>query len=368
MKLIKTIKRIGSMSFNGSYLVTRGIVENKLMEISIFDINQMNLVYSMEIEAYPNHVFGNNIFFKKGNKYLYYNFINSKLNILHNSYDEKSISFINNSNLHSLSKRYVKSGQSNKYEFFDFDKKIWEMDYKGSLILYSPTIFLLLSKKDGLSNRDEFSKINPNTGEKIWHFNLDDHLDKLVSQYPFKHENKISNLIGEYKNQLWFSMKNGGLLCLDSNSGEFLHYMRDEERNTAPWANSAGRHPILTSSRFAKLLKEEGKLIVFEMYYYWELDLESLKISFHILKDYFEEIGYEGVKGVIPTIKGDQIITIDNRNSKFGAFNRKTLTFDWIEKLPKGMTRPRDIKMFRDKYFILTHNGNLLVYDDSPIV
>ncbi|MFZ1676297.1 MAG: hypothetical protein WAT91_03435, partial [Saprospiraceae bacterium] len=216
------------------------------------------------------------------------------------------------------------------------------------------------------NNTNVFSKINPVSGIKQWNFALDNIKENIVSNFPFDYIHKIKDPIGIYRDQLWFSMENEGMMCVDNTTGVFMHYIRDLDVYTDTSGVFRSKFPVIPWAEKAVILPEEGKMVCFHTWYYWELDLNELKIEFHYLRSYLEKMqcyNYQQWKPLI--VEGNQIITVSQMTKKFSAFNRNTLEYDWIVDLPQDCGRPRSIEKHANRYYIDTFNKELLVYEDD---
>ncbi len=215
------------------------------------------------------------------------------------------------------------------------------------------------------TNWTKLSRLSFENGDILWTFNLEDHLEKLVSKYPFDKKNKAS-VLGVYKDQLWMSMKNGGLICLHKDSGEWMHYLRDCEDNTEPAANDNGRYPVITHTQHANIVVEEGKMICFYRWYYWELDLNSLEMDFTIVKEEVLEKGVMNIQTKPLALVDRQIIVVDRNSRKIAAFNRDSKKYDWIEDMPDDIIgAPRTVERHEDRCYVYTDKRELLVYEQE---
>lgn len=250
---------------------------------------------------------------------------------------------------------------------YNLNNLVWVNKDFGWIKLYSDEIMLLYTHENlNENNTNVFAKINTLTGQIQWNFNLDDCIDKIVSEFPFDSTHKIKKPIGSYKNQLWFSMDNEGMICLDKMTGSFMHYIRDLDVYTYTSGVSESKYPVLPWAEKAVILTDEGKMVCFHTWYYWEMDLNTLEIEFHYLRPYLEKMqcyNYQQWKPLI--VQGNQIITVSQMTNKFSAFNRISLEYDWIVDLPQDCGRPRSIEKHGNRYYIDTFNKELLVYEDG---
>ncbi|MBK9983264.1 MAG: hypothetical protein IPP15_12825 [Saprospiraceae bacterium] len=250
---------------------------------------------------------------------------------------------------------------------YHLDRVVWINNDFGWIKLYSNELMILYTHEVlNENNTNVFSKINPTTGSKQWNFNLNNCIDKIVSNFPFDYIHKIKDPIGIFRNQLWFALENEGMMCVDNTSGAFRHYIRDLDVYTDTSGVSRSKFPVLPWAEKAVILNSEEKMVCFHTWYYWEMDLNTLEIEFHYLRPYLEKMqcyNYQQWKTLI--VEGNQIITVSQLTKKFSAFNRNTLEYDWIVDLPPDCGRPRSIEKHGNRYYIDTFNKELLVYEDE---
>lgn len=244
----------------------------------------------------------------------------------------------------------------------------WETDIFGRIFIYEDIIICYSDPNPSTVDRKriEFSKLNYQTGKQEWYFNLGEHKNRLLSTHPFDQPHQVKEPLGVFKDQLWFSMSNYGLLCLNNNTGEFMHYLRDCPENPAghiylPY----GGYPVIPFTENAVLLAEEGKIVCFDNMFYWQLDLETLELDFHFLEDYFKEVDCYTFRTRFKKliVEGRKIYMVASKSNKFACFNRDTLKYDWIESLPENSGSPRSIEKHGNKLYIDTSKKELLVYE-----
>ncbi|MGB4848403.1 MAG: hypothetical protein WBP41_10825 [Saprospiraceae bacterium] len=252
-------------------------------------------------------------------------------------------------------------------ELYNLGNLVWMNDDFGWIKIFSREVMILYTHEIlNENNTNVFSKINPVSGVKQWNFALDNIKENIVSNFPFDYIHKIKDPIGIYRDQLWFSMENEGIMCVDNTTGVFMHYIRDLDVYTDTSGVSRSKFPVLPWAEKAVILPEEGKMVCFHTWYYWEMDLNTLEIEFHYLRPYLERMqcyNYQQWKPLI--VEGNQIITVSQMTKKFSAFNRNTLEYDWIVDLPQDCGRPRSIEKHVNRYYIDTFNKELLVYEDD---
>lgn len=251
--------------------------------------------------------------------------------------------------------------------FYKYDGPVWETKSFGSLILFKERLFLLYddpNEKNVDRSQNQFSKLDPTSGEIQWSFNLKEIVNHLNSKYPFDYPHKIKNPIGQYRNQLWFAMDNAGMLCLDINTGMFLHFIRDLDMYTDTSGVSRAKYPVLPWPEKAVILNDEGKMVCLHTWYYWEIDLNSLKIEFSYLRPYFtseECYIYNQRKPLI--IEGSNIISVSERMSTVFSFNRNTKSYDWTFNLPKDCGTSWGIEKHGTKLYVDTNSKMLVVIE-----
>jgi hypothetical protein len=250
------------------------------------------------------------------------------------------------------------------------DELIWKYEKFGTIEIFSDRYALCFTDSDPIIDkrtRNQFLLLDLIEKSELWHFNLDDNLAKLFSIQPFDHPHKVGKPLGIYHDQLWFEMDNYGLMCLHKDTGELLHYLR-----VLPYATGetyrgmvrAKGHAVIPYTDEAILLHDEGKIICFAIFYYWELDLSTMKITYHYLKEYFEEVQCYTFGARFKPLQtyGDLIYMVDTQHKKIGIFNRKTLRYEHIETLPDGSGAPRSIEKHGDRLYVDTFGKKLLVY------
>jgi hypothetical protein len=161
-------------------------------------------------------------------------------------------------------------------------------------------------------------------------------------------------------------MSHYGLLCLNYQTGAFMHYLRDCPQNNVRFGGLPyGNYPVIPHTENAVIVEDEGKMVCFDGMYYWELDLETMVLDFHYLETYFQEVNCSTFlarfKKLI--VEGEKIYMVDNRNKKFACFNRNTQKYNWIENLPEGSGAPRSIEKHGTRLYIDTSKKELLVYE-----
>jgi len=289
--------------------------------------------------------------------------------------DSKNLKFIHsNFNFFIYSDKYSfeKSNQIEspavKY-IYELDKLIWIYEGFGTINVFSKNYALCFTESDPIfDNRsmNSFFLLDLNNKTELWYFNLENHIDKLISQSPFNHPHKVGKPLGIYQDQLWFEMDNYGLMCLNKNTGEFMHYFRDCPENDKRYGGMPrGNYPVIPYTDQAVLLEDEGKIVCLAYWYYWELDLNTMQLDFHYLRDYFQEVGCYtfGARFKPLIIEGNLIYIVSTQTKRFAAFNRNTLKYDWIEQLPDDAGQPKSIEKHEDRIYIETFGRKLLVYE-----
>ncbi|HMU02803.1 MAG TPA: hypothetical protein PJ990_04230 [Saprospiraceae bacterium] len=267
--------------------------------------------------------------------------------------------------------------QSNQLEtpaikyIYKLGELIWTYEKFGTIEIFSDDYALCFTDSNPIIDKrtkNQFLLLDLNQKSELWNFNLEDHLLKLNSIHPFDYPHKVGKPLGIYKDQLWFEMDNYGLMCLHKETGELIHYLRDlpyaqgESYRGMPRVEQG--YAVIPYTNEAILLEDEGKIICFAIFYYWELDLETMEMSYHYLKDYFKEVECStfGARFKPLEVAGDLIYMVDTQHKKIGIFNRKTLRYEHIESLPEGSGAPRSIEKHGDRLYKDTFGKKLLVY------
>lgn len=346
---------------------------DKLSKLIIYDINGKILMNETGYNKGINHTYVDNFYYFK-EKYELIEIDNTlKVRTLIKSSDLllffwfksyfiylDKYTFENTNQLETPAIKYI----------YNRDELIWKYEKFGTIEIFSDKYALCFTDSDPIIDkrtRNQFLLLDLYEKTELWHFNLDDHLHKLHSTQPFDYPHKVGKPLGIYKDQLWFEMDNYGLMCLHNDTGELLHYLRDlpyAPKETYRAMVRANGHAVIPYTDEAILLQDEGKIVCFAIFYYWELDLETLKISYYYLKDYFEEVQCYtfGTRFKPLEVDGDLIYMVDTQHKKIGIFNRKTLRYEDIESLPEGSGAPRSIEKHGDRLYVDTFGKKLLVY------
>lgn len=254
------------------------------------------------------------------------------------------------------------------------DSLIWKVRSTGMISIHNENIFLNKAlDPDVLKRSNTFEYINYSSGLAVFSFKLEDYIKHLHSAQPFDHPHKVGKPLGIYHDQLWFEMDNYGLMCLHKDTGELLHYLRDLPYATGETYRGMVRakgHAVIPYTDEAILLHDEGKIVCFAIFYYWELDLSTMKITYHYLKDYFEEVQCYtfGARFKPLEVAEHLIYMVDTQHKKIGVFNRNTLRYDHIEPLPEGSGAPRSIEKHGDRLYVDTFGKKLLVYQIDAVI
>lgn len=378
MKLLDTINKIESYSICEDNSI---IFKNKNIDNFLLFYNK-ELIFTSLTDFSFNELIRDEIIFitdRDGKNYL----INFKGIVIGNDLNislEANYALFKDLKISVIIKGEIYSGEYNlekkaECEFFFNLKKKWEIKYIGCLHFYSKKIVLKFPNPiNGNPITNQFSRLSFETGERLWDFDLDEHLDKLVSAYPYEgawlvpdHHPQIKEPIGVYKDQLWFSMKHYGLLCLNYHTGAFMHYLRDCPENDKGWPYMLnGKFSLIPFTENAIIIENEGKMICFDSVMYWELNLETLQMDFHFLEDYLKnevQCYTTNTRFKKLIVENEKIYMVDNLHRKFGCFNRRTLKYDWIEPLPEGSGAPRSIEKHGNRLYIDTSKKELLVYE-----
>ncbi len=257
------------------------------------------------------------------------------------------------------------------------EELIWKYEKFGTIEIFSDRYALCFTDSNPIIDkrtRNQFSLLDLYEKTELWHFNLDDHLHKLHSIHPFDNPHKVGKPLGIYKDQLWFEMDNYGLMCLHKETGALLHFLRDLPYATGESYRGMPRveqgYAVIPYTNEAILLKDESKIICFAIFYYWELDLETMQMSYHYLKDYFKEVECYtfGSRFKPLEVDGHLIYMVDTQHKKIGIFNRNTLRYEHIEPLPEGSGAPRSIEKHGDRLYVDTFGKKLLVYQIPEVI
>ncbi|MGB4846827.1 MAG: hypothetical protein WBP41_02865, partial [Saprospiraceae bacterium] len=223
MKLIgKLSRKLGWYSISNNYILNiyRDIdndVSTELSKLTVYNSELTNYFESMvdHEQSQVQAVEGKFYFICNRSKLTEFNPENCDLEIVYDG-EEK---FITNNIGYNiiLSDRDVFDNTISKIsplikEFIVFNNKLWTNTDFGIIRLFKQKVILLFSD-DRISMRSQniFSRIDFNTGVKVWDFDLANCIDKLISNYSFKYPHKIKDTIGLFKRQIWYPMDNEGL-------------------------------------------------------------------------------------------------------------------------------------------------------------
>jgi hypothetical protein len=348
-------------------------IEEKLSKFLIYDKNGNIILNEKGFNKGVNHVCGEKFYFFKDRYELIE--INDTLKIctLIESSDLLISYWFNSYFIYHDKYSFEKTNQLEtpaiKY-IYKRDELIWKYEKFGTIEIFSDRYALCFTDSDPIIDkrtRNQFLLLDLYGKTELWHFNLNDDLPKLHSTQPFDHPHKVGKPLGIYHDQLWFEMDNYGLMCLHKDTGKLLHYLRDLPYATGETYRGMVRakgHAVIPYTDEAILLHDEGKIICFAIFYYWELDLSTMKITYHYLKEYFEEVQCYTFGARFKPLQtyGDLIYMVDTQHKKIGIFNRKTLRYEHIETLPDGSGAPRSIEKHGDRLYVDTFGKKLLVY------
>jgi hypothetical protein len=349
-------------------------IESELSEFLFFDNNGKLLLKENGCNKGFNYVSGDDFYFFQENY---------KLIEINNEFKSKTL--IEGSNLfafHGYDSYFIyfdkySFERTNQFEtpaikyIYKRDELMWKYDKFGTIEIFSDRYALCFTDSDQIIDkrtRNQFLLLDLDQKSELWHFNLDDHLYKLQSTQPFDYPHKVGKPLGIYKDQLWFEMDNYGLMCLHKETGALLLFLRDLPYATGESYRGMPRveqgYAVIPYTNKAILLKDEGKIICFAIFYYWELDLETMQMTYHYLKEYFQEVECYtfGSRFKPLEVDGDLIYMVDTQHKKIGIFNRKTLRYEHIELLPEGNGAPRSIEKHGDRLYVDTFGKKLLVY------
>ncbi|MBP6238116.1 MAG: hypothetical protein KA270_05465 [Saprospiraceae bacterium] len=349
-------------------------IEEKLSKFLIYDKNGNIILNEKGFNKGINHVCGEKFYYFKDRYELIEISDTLKISTLIEASDLLISYWFNSYFIYYDKYSFEKTNQLEtpaiKY-IYKLDELIWKYDKFGTIEIFSDRYALCFTDSNPIIDkrtRNQFLLLDLDKKTELWHFNLEGHIHKLHSIHPFDYPHKVGKPLGIYKDQLWFEMDNYGLMCLHKETGELIHYLRDLPYATGESYRGMPRveqgYAVIPYTNEAILLKDESKIICFAIFYYWELDLETMQITYHYLKEYFQEVECYtfGSRFKPLELAGDLIYMVDNQHKKIGIFNRKTLRYEHIESLPEGSGAPRSMEKHGDRLYVDTFGKKLLVY------
>ncbi|MBP2834031.1 hypothetical protein J8281_17680 [Aquimarina sp. U1-2] len=216
-----------------------------------------------------------------------------------------------------------------EYVFYDFeqDRIIWNNKTAVSIKIFDSYLF-------GIST-NEIQKFSFDKGQILWKFDFEDQFRKQVC---------IQILLTVYKTVLVIGLQDDILIGVNIEDGSLL--WKIEECNNSNYA----------------LDESDGKLKGITSIGYFEVDIVNGVYNRTLFMD-FEKVHdptiFDSQRDNFVLV-GDHIITTDWRKGQIGAFNTKTLVFDWMHE-ETGVSFPagQPLKYF-DPYLFVMDNKNVL--------
>lgn len=236
-----------------------------------------------------------------------------------------------------------------------------------------------------LKLRDEILRISE-SGQPIWHFNLDSLYESHASQLAMYNLGELSyitepllqinNLIGVLNNLLWVDvdvqMRGSFLLALDTETGAVVHLLQTTELQTA-MPEHLYYYKKLRRTAKSHLDVENNMILGFGADFdHWQVDLTQPEpiIKFWYLEENFKSIPEAHAvqidfSGITPTH-----IFFPNSHGHFPqviAFNRKTMQVDWRQVFndEKGYFSPKQVKANDTHLFVHMSDNSLHIFEKT---
>lgn len=143
----------------------------------------------------------------------------------------------------------------------------------------------IVRKKD----KKEIIVYNFSNGDLLWRKNLTDYPElkkELLGGQNIKL--KIQDIIGLFNEKLYLSIYHNSIIILDVQTGNLQKIIRKLPEGEY-WSDYKGnKYFDLPSTLDAKKIETKNKIVGFNTYSYWELDMVKDELSFFKMKDYFD--------------------------------------------------------------------------------
>lgn len=210
------------------------------------------------------------------------------------------------------------------------------------------------------------------TGNEIWKFpsfsQFDYEVKDFIDEPPKKQKATFKGLFGVYNNIVWFNVAPGRILGLSILNGELIFDI--VEPNSYP----KDHNPRFQISRFfgnhSQFDEKQGMLFGLYKEEYWEIDLNNPIEGFKLysLKESTEKFGLIADGNVIKPFTNDRIFFFSGypKQNAIGVFDRNKKEIIWaapVDKTSSGFPAIRRMAYSNDRLFLVTDNGNLIVYE-----
>ena len=213
-------------------------------------------------------------------------------------------------------------------------------------------------RKTGKEYSNFVKKIDIGTGQILWEFHLSEQkvLFKTENLPDFEYSFNVRQPKNQlYKNQLWFTEKNGSLICINNNTGELLHFIRDAPQYTNILSVLMPT-PILPFAEKLHMDSIKGKLYMLHKWYYWVLDLETLDHNCYFIKEYVEQL--QCLPDFYSVLHNENIVFVSKSNKKFASFNVNTKKIDWMVPFEEDVQLVIKIEVFHNHLFVVYKDIN----------
>jgi len=218
----------------------------------------------------------------------------------------------------------------------------------------------------------DLALMNNETGNEIWKFpsfsQFDYEVKDFIDEPPKKQKATFKGLFGVYNNIVWFNVAPGRILGLNFLNGELIYDI--VEPNSYP----KDHDPRFQKSRFfgnhSQFDEKQGMLFGLYKEEYWEIDLNNPIEGFKLysFKESTEKFGLIADGNVIQPFTNDRIFFFSGypKENAIGVFDRNKKEIIWaapVEKTSSGFPAIRRMAYGNDRLFLVTDNGNLIVYE-----
>ncbi|MBC7000282.1 hypothetical protein [Cytophaga sp. FL35] len=207
-----------------------------------------------------------------------------------------------------------------------------------------------------------------------WQFNI----ETLGTWLNDKKEEKpytVDKFIGVWQNQLLASCFSGLIISIDVNNGKLLH-----QWSAYPSSFTMSGYTVskINPSCCSMLDEQENKLIGFNHFTLWKIDLQTAKLSAFDLQEQFKVqdlYSIHHIKGFVVntthyiiSAKTSFKEQLNRRLDCLIAINKETLAIDWKQQFKDNEALKTDIPQYaNDKLYHLDWNNTLHIFEKENI-
>lgn len=211
---------------------------------------------------------------------------------------------------------------------------------KGRVFIYKNIINILQGKS--------INFVDINTGNVIWQYSIDD-FPNYIDISGNRNKDEISQIIGAYKNLLWFYLESNTLIAIDIEKGDLIHTIKDIEKGSGDLF----------------LDNKKGVVKILAGHYYREFDLNTLKIieKYKNEKLFFRSSNFYQEDDNL-YFCGISNYPINTGYNCFGIFNTVTNQVSWMKEKQDDWGAFYNPPQANSKQLaILDDEGNLLIFE-----